>query len=232
MTLLKYLKIEFRDEIEAHELPAFRGAIGRKMGEAHVLFHHHHADGLRYAYPLIQYKRIRKHPAMVCVGTGVEEMQRYLEQADWSVEISGRRLSMIIRQLDIQEFTLRLHATPLPYQLHQWIAFHRPDDWKAYQQINDPAERAALLERKLNNHILSMAKGVGWEVPGPLETRLTHLGLAHRVQVKNMPYTAFNVQVQTNAFLPNFLGLGGKVSLGFGTVRSLHKKTSAPTAET
>ena len=67
------LTICFKNEILASEIPLFRGAVIHAIQDkADVLFHNHVGQSFRYAYPLIQYKRIRKKAAIVCLKQGTE----------------------------------------------------------------------------------------------------------------------------------------------------------------
>ena len=56
---INILTIQFAIEISRQEIPLFRGAINYSLENQSVLFHNHDGDGLRYAYPLIQYKQIK-----------------------------------------------------------------------------------------------------------------------------------------------------------------------------
>ncbi|MDR2804596.1 MAG: hypothetical protein LBB85_02990, partial [Dysgonamonadaceae bacterium] len=53
------LVIYFSNSVSQNEISKFRGAVINMLTSNNVLFHNHTDDGLRYAYPLIQYKRIR-----------------------------------------------------------------------------------------------------------------------------------------------------------------------------
>ena len=63
------LLIRFQNEIANNEVAMFRGAIINAVDNSDVLFHNHtDGDGFRYAYPLIQYKRINRKAAITCIG--------------------------------------------------------------------------------------------------------------------------------------------------------------------
>lgn len=69
---VKTLVIKFNNEIYPDEIDCFRGAVIHAMDGANVLFHNHlEGAGLRYSYPLIQYKRIHRKAAIVCVGVSL-----------------------------------------------------------------------------------------------------------------------------------------------------------------
>ena len=159
----------------------------------------------------------------MCLGEGVNEIHHYFSKQDWSIDISGRTVDMSISQLDMQQFTLQVWDKTFAYSLRDWIAFHQAADWEAFNAIDSLGERLAILEKKLTNHILSMAKGIGWQVEKPIVCKITDLKETHKVKVKALPYNALHLSFKSNVFLPNYIGLGGKVSLGFGTVQQIIK---------
>ena len=64
MTKVKILDIVFENSIEDFEIEAFRGAVSKLVGYENTLFHNHLSDNkLVYAYPLVQYKRIKSKAA-------------------------------------------------------------------------------------------------------------------------------------------------------------------------
>ena len=217
---LKVLKVVFDTEIQAYEIPAFRGAIAAKAGLKHVLFHNHLQGGFRYAYPLIQYKRMGRKPAIVCIGEGVNNIHHYFEGHDWSISISDRKLDMKIDRLDMNQFTMQIWDQLFSYRIRNWIALNQKN-WQEYQQIEAMDERVHFLERKLIAHIISFAKGISWNVSKLIKLKIKHLDEPRAVRVKGVTLMGFNLSFRCNAFLPNHIGLGKSASLGFGVVRQV-----------
>lgn len=224
---LKVLRVVFGDEITPYEVLAFRGAVADKVGHDHILFHNHQGEGYRYAYPLIQYKCMGRKPMILCLGHGVEEIHHYFEQTDWSLQISGCRLGMKIEQLEMRQYHIQVLEQDFEYRIRHCIALNQ-QSWKDYQQMRGLAARAAYLETKLRGNILSFAKGIGWHVDRPLEVELLELDGPRAVRVKGVRLCSFHATFRTNVFLPQGIGLGGKVSKGFGVVSvgHPHKKQS------
>lgn len=216
---LKVLKVVFDAHIRAGEIPAFRGAIAAKVGHDHDLFHNHApgTDQFIYRYPLIQYKRQGKQPMLLCLGKGVDEIHKYFEQRDWSIALNGRTLDMKIARLDLHQCTLQLSPHPHVYHIHRWLALNQ-EKYRQYQALSGLAERVQLLERILTANILAFAKGMQWEVPGPIALCIQEILREQLVPYKAQKLMAFDLRFQTNVFLPRYIGLGGKVSVGFGTV--------------
>lgn len=81
---LNVLVVQFTNELKQTNIPYFRGAVIAALGEqADVLFHNHTENGFRYAYPLIQYKRVKGKAAIVCIKDGTEQIGRFLPMLIW-----------------------------------------------------------------------------------------------------------------------------------------------------
>lgn len=82
MKKIRILQIVFDTEIKGQQISALRGAIVGKIGSESILFHNHTYEGFRYSYPFIQYKRLNKKAAIVCVEQGVDEIYKLFNQPD------------------------------------------------------------------------------------------------------------------------------------------------------
>ena len=70
---VRIMVIRFSNTITLKEIPLMRGALIHALdSNSNLLFHNHDESGLRYAYPLIQYKRINNKAAMVCINEGAD----------------------------------------------------------------------------------------------------------------------------------------------------------------
>ena len=219
MTKIKFLKVEFTDTMQPWEIPAFRGAVVAKVGRAHHWFHNHlNDDKFLYRYPKIQYKCVNHRPMLLCVHEGVDEIHKLFEQPDWSINISQRNLDMRIQRLDMHEFEMAVNAQPQSYHIKQWVALNQKN-YEEYQQLSGLVERITFLEKKLVAHIISFAKGVKWHIDKRFEVKITDLSPPRWVKEKDNHLMGFNVSFETSIFLPDFLGLGRKVSIGYGVVQ-------------
>lgn len=106
-----------------------------------------------------------------------------------------------------------------------WIALNE-SSYADYQKAEVLAERIRILESTLVSNILIFARGIGWEVDKKVEARVLDIGKANPVKVKQVRMLAFNLSFETNVFLPNYIGLGKKVSRGFGTIKQLRENRS------
>ena len=72
MSQIQTLILQFANELSQNDIPKFRGAVIASLEEKNILYHNHIDNKFRYAYPLIQYKRIHQKAAIVCIGDGVK----------------------------------------------------------------------------------------------------------------------------------------------------------------
>ena len=221
MKRVRFLKIVFEPEIEAWEVPAFRGAVVQKAGEQHITFHNHISDTeLIYKYPVIQYKRIGRHPALICLDFGVDEVHHFFNNRNLDISISGRTLSLQVKDLRMQQYTLQVWEKSFTLRLSQWLALNQENHAK-YTSLKDDLARITLLESILKANILSFAKGIGWDVDRPIALRIDSIDKVRPLTFKEQKLLAFDITFRTNVFLPDYLGLGKGVSHGFGTVKQV-----------
>ena len=192
---LKIWIIFFHNEIAPEEVPAFRGAVIANSGSESLLFHNHESDErLRYRYPLIQYKRINRKAAIVCV----ERTNAY-------------------RHL------LQLWDTMFIYRIRKWLPLNQVN-YAKYMALESLAEKYAMLEKLLTGNILSMAKGLGIRFEKQVECKIVAMEEPCLITYKGVKMMAFDAKFKSNVSLPDYIGLGKGVSLGMGTVVRKYEK--------
>jgi len=222
---IRILTVIFDTIIKNYEIEAFRGAVIEKVGrENSVLFHHHLNDkAFLYRYPLIQYKQINNRPAIICIEHGVDEIHRFFEKRDWSVKIGDRWLDTRIYRLLLNHFNMQVWESTFHYHIRNWIALNQ-SNYQKYQKLEGEKERIEFLERTLTANIISFAKGIEWDVEKEIKLSITSPVEIKKVTLKGQKMMGFNMNFKTNVFLPNYIGLGKSVSLGFGMIKQINKK--------
>ncbi len=230
LSKIKILTIVFDAEIARHEIPAFRGAvIGSMEGEAHLLYHNHKGeDGYRYSYPLIQYKRIRKKAALVCLNEGADVIGQFLSEGAREYRIGDHMVTMTPAMLRPTQPIIQTWQGEFPYSIRRWLPLNT-ENYKRYQQAEGMAERITLLEGILKANILSMAKGLGIHVEHEIKAIITHLDEPRIVKNKGVSLMAFDAEFKSNFTLPDFAGLGKNASIGYGVVTRFHHKNKETT---
>ena len=212
------LTVRFTNRMKQEELPLFRGAVIHSAENADVLFHNHMSDDrLRYAYPLIQYKCIDGQAAVVCIGDGIADIENFLAHNPDSVRIGRRQEQLLIFR--ISKATTRLRLTPEwhGYRIHRYLPLSQ-ENYAQYRKMESVVERYALLERCLVGNILSFAKGMGVFFDTDVKVALQQVDNIRPYEFKKMKMMGFDIVFKTNAVLPANIGLGRKVSFGFGVL--------------
>ncbi len=219
---IRVLNINFDTEIAAYEVPAFRGAVIYKVGKESTLLFHNHLDNNKYLYeyPRIQYKRIGGRPAIVCVEKGVDEIHHFFEAANWNLRIGEKLYEMKISHLNIHQFVLNVWDRNFRYHIGHWLALNQ-ENYLKFKELEGIGEQIAFLETILKANILSFAKSLNWIIERPVELSIISQPKQQIVKNKQRKLLSFSLDFKTNVFIPNYIGLGKSVSIGFGVVREI-----------
>jgi len=228
---IRYLTVRFDAEIQHYEIPAFRGAVVEKIGIEFPTFHNHLPDGqFLYRYPVIQYKQIGRNPAIICLEEGTDDIQQFFQQRTWDIRLGDRPLTLAVKNLRLHQYTLQAWEHTFRFTMHNWLALNETN-YANYQATPDEINRLELLEKILTGNILSMAKGLDWRIDREVRVRILHCSPLRWLKFKGQLLAGFDLDFATNVFLPDWIGLGKGVSVGFGVVRrerQEHKRSNPP----
>ena len=223
MKKIRILDVSFENEIAVYEVPALRGAIIETAGKENTLFHNHLGKDYRFSYPLIQYKRIRKKPHLVCIEDGVDEVHHFFENKQEGLILGNRPYDLKVDSIRLNRFTMQVWDKSFNYFMQDWLPFNQ-ENYKRYKEMASELEQVEFLENILKGNILSFAKGIGWLVENDIKVRLGEIIRTNIISVKGIKREAFTITFTTNVFLPNHIGLGRNASLGFGVLWEQRKK--------
>lgn len=222
---IKTLTIYYDAEIKLSEISLFRGAVLHFLGEqADPLYHNHIGDNsFRYAYPLIQYKRIHRRAAIVCIGRGIDNIGQLLSQTTESMTLGNHLLEMKICQILPATTCIMFLKEPMCYHIQNWLPFNTKN-YQQSQQIETPDEHKAFLENILKANILSMLKGLDIHVDETLNVSITSISEPTILHFKGIGLTSFNADFSCNLSLPDHIGIGKNASIGFGIIHHIPSK--------
>ncbi len=222
MKYIRSLIVKFENEISAKDIIKFRGAIISSMEKANVLFHNHNEEGLRYSYPLIQYKRIRKKAAIVCFGEGTDVISDFFTQSYLQLRIGDDIFDLKPEDIKAERTLVQLWENPIEYRLRNWLPLNE-DNYKTFVQTDSLIEKAQLLQKILLGNILSSMKGLNLTIQNNIQCVLTEISSPRIVKYKNVKLMSFDVLFSSNISLPQYLGLGKHSSVGFGILTKKSK---------
>ena len=203
-----------------------------------VLFHNHvpvleihgeeripeKANNRLYDYPLIQYKIQHRRAEIVGIGQGAQAVQLWLSVIGDQLNIHGKVYDLTIYQHQHERWNPVIVADKGLYRLNKWLPINveKHRQWKEELRLT---ERIKLLEASLWGHLLHLSKRFGIEWPKEkLElfiSTIDHMSYKDSFGIKKL---ALDVVIATNLNLPDEIGLGQGVSIGFGKVQRIKKK--------
>ena len=217
------LTIVFDNDISLTEIPMFRGAIISKVPAEYTLFHNHLDDGFRYRYPLIQYKRIGGNAAIVCIGEGTDAIGQFFANADFDLQIGNRNATFKVDKVEPSRVLIQPWEQTFKYTCRKWLPLNK-ENYEQYKNLDGVAERALFLQKILVGNILSMCTGLGIHIEKNIDCSVTNISETSIYKYKGVLMTGFDVEFKTNIFLPDYIGLGKGVSLGYGMIKQIKKQ--------
>ncbi|WP_455584487.1 CRISPR-associated endonuclease Cas6 [Bacteroides sp.] len=222
---LPILIVLFENEIEPHEIPLFRGCVLHTIhGQADTLYHNHIGKTFRYSYPLIQYKRVHKKAAIVCIGNGTEVVGQFLSERNFSFQLGERFIKMELENIIPKRITVQAWDSMFHYHIQRWLPLNS-ENYQKYKEIETLSDRISFLEKILIGNLLSFAKGINYHLDTQIKCNLTALSEPYQINYKETKLMAFNIDFKSNLSLPEFIGIGKNASIGYGILTNIkHEK--------
>lgn len=211
------LTLHFGTPLTPEETPLLRGALIRLLGTADVRLHNHRADGFRYGYPLVQYKSLDGHAAVVGIDGAADHLSTAFAAGSYDVRIGRRTEPLAVSLAKSETVELRLTPDMQAYRIARYLPLNQ-ENHRHYMAMDSLLERYALIERCLRGNILSMAKTLGVRFDDEVKVSLTDIERTQTYTYKNVPMLGFDLTFLSNVVLPGNIGLGQKTSVGFGTL--------------
>lgn len=224
MKYIRALTIITDAEIHQNEVPLFRGAVINSLGEHPNLYFHNHLDDdkFRYAYPLIQYKRLGGKAAIVCVEEGVDIIGQFLTEVNGTLNIGERQITCHTDKIQPARILVQTWEEMFNYHISKWLPLNS-QNYQRYKDIEGVVERVSFLENILKANLLSMLKGLNIHLEKELILKITEIGDSYLIHNKGIKMMAFNADFKCNLSIPNNIGIGKNASIGCGIVHQLRK---------
>lgn len=219
MNYVKTLILKFDIPLKQSEITRFRGAVvSQDNNRDDILFHGHDGEDLRYAYPLIQYKAVDGRAAIVAVSEGTDALEQMTYPFVRTIKLGEKEMTTTLCESMACSTNVDYSPQPVRYTITNWMPLNK-ENYEAYVHTDDMAERLQLLKRMLTGNILSFAKGIGLHLESELKVSIISFREGRPLIFKRQKMMAFNAEFSVNLRLPQLIGLGKGVSVGFGTVR-------------
>ena len=203
--------------LKQEEISFFRGAMICLVGVDKVLFHDHEKNGLRYSYPLVQYKIIEGKAAIIAIGGGVASVEAAISCVGKTLQVRRRKVLCNVVDTQLQRCLITITENTHIYRLSHWLPLNQ-NNYGVFSTLESLREKCTMLERLLISNILSFAKGIGVYFDEEIKVSIVDIEKAEQYLFKNVKMLGFDVVFRTNVLLPRYVGVGKGVSLGFGMI--------------
>jgi hypothetical protein len=222
MKYIRTLTVTFDTEIEFKEIPLFRGAVLKSLGDkANLLYHNHTSDHtFRYSYPFVQYKCLHGKAAIVCVEEGVDLIGQILSELYGTINIGKRKTEYKVDAVHSSKVPIQIENKLFVFQLRNWLPLNS-QNYQQYQNTEELVEKIKILERVLTGNILSFLKGIDIHLEEQLIVHITDIISQKAVYYKKIKLMAFDIRFKTNISLPSYIGVGKNASVGCGLLSKI-----------
>jgi hypothetical protein len=199
------------------EIAYFRGAVIKALGDNPNLLYHNHIDdsSYRFAYPLIQYKRINGKAAITCIEGGVDVIGQFLSETSEPLMIGRRETKIEVEKVIPEKVKIQISDSSQTYSLHQWLPLNSKN-YEQYKNAEGIVDKIQILERVLTGNILSFLKGVGIHLEEHLDIHITDITKQDIIKYKGVIMMSFDIKFKANITLPSYIGIGKNASMGYG----------------
>lgn len=220
----RYLHIVFSEEIQSYEIPYFRAAVIEKSKRESSLFHNHIDDEkVIYRYPLIQYKIKDRKPSLICLAEATEDIHYLLKQKDFRFRIGKETIDFEIEDVRLKYEQIQTWDVMFTYNIHNWMALNQ-DNYSLYKVLTRLSDKIAFLEEMLEKHIRIFMESLGAEENQPLQIVITELKGEKHIEYKGIFHLTFSLNFTCNLSIPDYVGIGKGVSVGFGIVKRINPR--------
>lgn len=218
---IKTFRLSFSNPISFNEIPYLRGAIIKITKKQEILFHNHDKDNtFRYDYPLIQYKRINGNAAIIFIERGTDKIIDFINNNKDIADIGNRKTTLEIEKVDANDTIVQIWESEFTYSIRKYLPLNKIN-YEKYIQTDDIIEKYQILENVLVGNILSFAKGMGIYFNNKIKVTILQVDEPKVYRFKNIKMMGFDIRFKSNVSLPDYIGLGKGVSIGFGMIKRL-----------
>jgi hypothetical protein len=194
-----------------------RGFFASKFTE-YTKLHRQNADTFIHRYPVLQCKTIGDVPTVIGINEGAEALFKIFDEnteirlGENIFEIVGRNVSPMDEEFGISD-TIHSYEFVTP-----WLALNQ-ENYRKFYSLKGKPERDGFIRKILTGNILSMSKSLNYNVPSSLRCDVNvHF---RKDRLKDAGVMTFTGKFHANFLIPDYLGIGKSVSLGFGAVKRL-----------
>ena len=100
---VKIIQVQFpNNPMNRFDIPKFRGYIANRYPKYYLIHNHFENGKLRYGYPLIHFKTIRKIPTIIGIGESIDILKDVFFDVE-EIDIDGKRESVWKKSIKVRQ---------------------------------------------------------------------------------------------------------------------------------
>lgn len=197
---------------DANKLKGYISNIFRE----YPIFSNHYAGRDLYTDSRIQYKVIKGVGYILGIKDGSEAIKMLSHINELHLENSIYKARPIF--CDKEEIIAETDEL-VQYDLTSDYLPYNSRNYEIFKTLKDRKERQYFINKMLRNNIISLCKGLGMDIDKREHTVYVHSRFKESMSWYKVLRTSYKGEFRTNMVLPDFFGVGEKVSAGFGAVK-------------
>ncbi|MDR2511501.1 MAG: hypothetical protein LBC89_03430 [Bacteroidales bacterium] len=225
MKKVPVIVVKFTNEIQQKDISAFRTALLNELILKGCKLNNYakKISDSPYAYPFIQFKRIKNKAVLFAIAKGTENILNFLTAFDFECFFRENKEKIILESVKEDEYIIRTSEYFYSYSIRRYLPFNI-DSKERYDKIISQANQKLYIERQLLTNIKNFAKSIDVELDDKITVAIDSITDTGVKFYKRMPYDSFDISFKANISIPNYTGLGKIISHGFGSVVRIDSK--------
>ncbi len=172
-------------------------------------------------YPLVQYKVRHRRAEIMGIGSGAQALQLWMSLVGDTLTVNRQEVPLTVRDHHHAQWKPVLNKTPELYRLNKWLPLSAAN-YEKWQQTPKLTDKAAMLDKLLWGHMCHLSEGVGYDLyKEDLVLYVSTIDMQTYKDCFGIKKLALDITFCTNLPLPEEIGLGQGVSIGFGKVQRI-----------
>lgn len=191
--------------------------LNKKLAE-YTMSRKNNTSGFIYRYPVLQCKQIKTNLMVTGISQGADCLCQ-LTRDRTHLGAGASMCRILARDPKIRHEMFGIQDTFITYEFQTpWLALNQQNAKKFYDLKGKPA-RDAFLQKLLTTQLTTLAKSVDYQLTAPIscEAKVRF----RRDQICRETVMVFLGKFRTNLTIPDNLGIGRSVSLGYGTIKRI-----------
>lgn len=192
-----------------------KGFIANQFRE-YPIFHNHYGGRCMFTDSRIQYKIIDRIGYVLGIEEGAESIKMLSDMNELHL---GNSIYNVIPIFCDKEERIAKTDELIQYDLASYWLPYNSENYEIFKTLKDWKEKKWFINSMLRNNILSMCKGYGLDVDKRKHAIYVHSRFKESMSFYKVSRISYIGEFRTNMIMPDFFGLGEKVSAGFGVIK-------------